>query len=57
MSKKHVFLSQWDCIINCNENDNEKLDHINKTWIDQDPNTETDIKNIACPSKIMFILQ
>ena len=33
MSKKQVFLSQWDYIINCNENenDNEKTDHINKT--------------------------
>ena len=33
MSKKHVFLSLWDYIINFNENenDNEKIDHINKT--------------------------
>ena len=59
MSKKHVLLSQWDYIISCNENenDNEKIDHINKTQIDQDPNIETDIKNIACLSKIMSILQ
>ena len=33
MSKKQVFLSQWNYMINCNENknDNEKKDHINKT--------------------------
>ena len=59
MSKKHAFLSQWDYIINCNENknDNEKTDHINEIEIDQDPNIETDIKNIAHLSKIMSILQ
>ena len=33
MSKKQVFLSQWDYIVNCNENNNEKNDHINKTKI------------------------
>ena len=57
MSKKQVFLPQWDYIINCNENDNEKTDHINKTSTDQDPNIETDIRNIACLSKIISILQ
>ena len=33
MSKKQVFMWQWDYMINCieNENDNEKTDHINKT--------------------------
>ena len=42
---------------NENENDNENNDHINKTKTGQDPNTETDIKNIACLSKIISILQ
>ena len=33
MSKKQVFLCQWDYMINCNEdeNDNEKTSHVNKT--------------------------
>ena len=37
-SKKQVFLCQWHHMINCNENEigNDKLDHIDKTYIDQD---------------------
>ena len=35
----------------------KKTDHINKTEIDQNPNIETDIKDIAGLSKIMFLLQ
>ena len=33
MSKKQVFLCQWDYRINCNENenDNKETDHVNKT--------------------------
>ena len=31
MSNKQVCLYQWNYMINCNENDNGKLDHINKT--------------------------
>ena len=33
ISKKEIFLYQWDYIINCNENenDNEKTNHISKT--------------------------
>ena len=27
-------------MINCNENDNEKTDHLNKTFIDQDLDRE-----------------
>ena len=40
MSEKQVFLCQWDYMINCNENDNEKTDHLNKTFIDQDLDRE-----------------
>ena len=44
MSKKQVFLCQWDYMINFNENgnDNEKTDHIN---------IETNIQNIVCLGK------
>ena len=40
-------------MINCNknENDNEKQDCINKTYIDQDIDIETNIQNIACLGK------
>ena len=36
-------------MINCNENENDngKIDHINKTYIDQDLDIEINIKNIA----------
>ena len=50
MSEKQVFLCQWDYMINCNENDNEKTDHLNKTFIDQDLDR---IQNIACLGKTM----
>ena len=36
-----------------NENDNEKADHINKTWIHQDIKIETEVQNIACLGKIV----
>ena len=47
MSKKHVSLFQLDYMIHCseNENDNEKIDHINMTYIDLD--VETNIHNTA----------
>ena len=37
-------------MINCNENenDNDKIDHINKTYRDQDVDIETNIENIVC---------
>ena len=47
MSEKQVCLYQWDHLINCNENDNWKIDHINKTYIDQNVDIETNIENIA----------
>ena len=55
MSKKQVFLCHWGYMINCNENenDNEKTDHINKTWIDQDIDILTNMQNIACLGKRM----
>ena len=36
MSKKQIFLFQWDYMINCNENenDNRKINHVNKISID-----------------------
>ena len=57
MSKKQVFLYQWDYMINCNENenDNDKVYHINKTNIDQNGDIETNIENIVCLSKIMSL--
>ena len=55
--KKRVCLYQWDYIINCNEskNDNDKVDHINKTNIDQDVDIKANIKNIACFEKAMSL--
>ena len=35
MSKKQVCLYQWDYMINWKENDNDKIDQINKTYINQ----------------------
>ena len=35
-----------DC--NENENNNEKIDRINKTYIDQDVDIETNMQNIGC---------
>ena len=40
---------------NENENDNVKRDHINKTYIDQNVDAETNIENIACLSKTMYL--
>ena len=45
-------------MINCNENgnDNGKVDHINKTYIDQDVDIGTSTENIAClGGKTMFL--
>ena len=57
MSKKQVCLYQWDFMVNCNEkeNDNGKIDHINKIYIDQDIDTEINIENIACLGKTMSL--
>ena len=53
MSNKQVCLYQWDYMINWNKNesDNGKIDQINKTYIDQDVDIETNIENIACLGK------
>ena len=40
---------------NENENDNGKKDNINKTYIDQDVDIETNIENIACLGNAMFL--
>ena len=50
MSKKQVSLYQWDFMINCyeNENDNDKVDHLNQKNINEDVHKETSIGNIAC---------
>ena len=46
-------------MINCNENENDngKIDHINKTYMDQDLDIETNIENIAsvCLGKIICL--
>ena len=44
-------------MINCNENenDNDKIDHINKTYRNQDVDTETNIENIVCLGKTMSL--
>ena len=49
MQKKQVCLFQWDYMISCNENENDngKIDHINKTKIDLDVDIETNIPNIV----------
>ena len=36
ISEKQVCQYQWDYMSNCNENDNGKVDHLNKTNIEQD---------------------
>ena len=50
MSKKQICLYQWDFMINCyeNENDNDKVDHLNKTNINEDVDKETSIGYIVC---------
>ena len=57
MSKKQVFLCQWDYMINCNENeyDNGTIDPINKTYIDQDVDMERNIEHVACLGKTMSL--
>ena len=44
-------------MINCNknENDNGKINHINKTYIDQDVDIEPNIEIIACLGKIISL--
>ena len=42
-------------MINCNENENGNIDHINKTYIDQNVDIETNIENITCLDKIMSL--
>ena len=44
-------------IINCNgnENDNDKIDHINKAYKGQDIDIETNIENIVCLGKTMSL--
>ena len=44
-------------MINCNEgeNDNDKIDHINKTYSAQDVDIGTDTKNIVCLGKTMSL--
>ena len=44
-------------MINCdvNENDNDIIDHINKTCIDQDVDVETNIENVGCLGKTMLL--
>ena len=54
MFKKEVCLFQLDYMINCiqNENDNAKIDHINKAKTDLDIDIETkNIQNILCVGK------
>ena len=55
VSKKQVVLC--DCMINGNENKNGNgtVDHINKTYIDQDVDIETNIENLACVGKTMSL--
>ena len=57
MSKKQGCLYQRDYKINCNKNENDiyKTDHINKTYIDQDVDIETNIENIGCLGKTMSL--
>ena len=57
MSQKQVCLYHWDCMINFNENenDNSKIDDINKKYIDQDVDIETNKENTACLGKTMSL--
>ena len=55
MSKKQVYLYQLDNMINCNENDNDRIDHINKTYRDQDVGIEANVENIVCLGKTMSL--
>ena len=40
-------------MINCNENDNDTIDHINKIYRGQDVDIETNIENKVCLGKAM----
>ena len=53
MSEKRVFLCQWDHIFNCNENknDNRKVDHVNKNYIDLEVDIEINTQNTLCLGK------
>ena len=53
MYKTEVCLNEWDYMTNCNKNENvnDKVDHINKTNIDQYVDIEANIENIACLGK------
>ena len=42
-------------MINCNENGNGTIDHINKTCMDQDVDMETNTENVACLGKTMSL--
>ena len=44
-------------MINCSENENDhgNIDHINKTYIDQDVDIDTSIENIACLGKTVSL--
>ena len=44
-------------MINCYENDNGQVNHINKTLIDLDVGLETNIHNAACLCKTIFSLK
>ena len=57
MSKKQVCMCQWDNMINCNENENDnyKIDYINKTYRGQDIDIETNIENIVCLGKTISL--
>ena len=57
MSKKQVCMYQWDNTINCNENENDnyKIDYINKTYRGQDIDIETNIENIVCLGKTISL--
>ena len=49
---------QWDYIISCNqnENDNGKIDHINKTKIDLNVDIETNVKNIVFLCNSLYVI-
>ena len=42
-------------MINCNENDNDTIDHINKTQVEQDVDMETNTENVACLGQTMSV--
>ena len=57
MSKKQVFLFQWDYMINCNENENGngKIDHINEKDMNRPRrrHREINMQNVTCLGKPM----